>query len=194
MKRIIIAITLLLSMALLVSCTVKQSEEIDKAFQPYQKITFIEAMEEGSYNPGWLHQMKDQLITEYGVSEMTADRLMRDSTVQRCSLEYAGIQEYEGKSYPYAFNAELIIWQIESYYAIFEISNKALVSMDDRVAIVEEGPKESWVEDFPLLKALPIDQSIALTMGSRISFAEEGEDEVGPFTPVATFYISCPRF
>lgn len=193
MKKII-AITLMLGMALLASCAGEKPEAVEKEFQPYQKITFIEAMEDGSYNPSWLRQMKDQLISQYGVNEMTADRLLQDAMVQRCSLEYTGIQEYEEKSYPYAFNAELIIWQIESYYAIFEISNKAITSMDDGVAIVEEGPKESWVEDFPLLKVLPIDQAVALTMGGRISFAEEGKDKVGPFQAIDTFYISCPRF
>lgn len=182
---------LLISLLLLSGCQVKN--EAAQSFHPYQKITQTVQMPQ-AINPDWTEQIKSQLTGDYGLSEVAAEKAIRESEFESCRLEYGASHEYEGRQYPYIFKANLIIWKSASYYAICDISDKTLEPFDDTIKLTVEDPKEPWTEDITLLKVVPIDQAVKLTMGGRASFAGDGEEKIGPFTLVQTFYISAPGF
>ena len=191
MKKVIVALLLLLCSFFIFGCADKNITS--DTFYPYQKIIQLEKLSDAP-DPYFSEQIKRQLIDIYGISEMTSERLIMESKFERCRVEYAASQEYEQEEYPFFFKAEFIIWKSEKFFAICNIYDKKMDTYDEQIKVVAEGPVEPWIDDFTPLKVLPIEQAVELTMGGRVSFTVKGKDNVGPFTLVKTFYISCPSF
>jgi hypothetical protein len=190
MARKFLPVLLILSVIFLYGCADKN--ETLEVFQPYQKMIQLEK-KTNSPDPNWSKEIKRQLIEVYGVSEITSDKLIQEGEFAQHRLEYATNQEYEKQQYPYCLKADFLVWKSNSFYAVCDVYNKKTDSMDEDIKIITEGPNEPWIEkSFKLLDVIPINQAIKITMGSRVSFLKEGAEEVGPFTLVQTFYVSCP--
>lgn len=188
MRKRIIIISLTICMVSLFGCADK-NEPVEE-FHPYQKVMQLEATLE-TPDPNWIEQISQQLINTYDISEMESKKIVQKSRFERCRLEYASIQHYENKQYPYLFRADLVIWKSELYYAICSVNGKAIETCIDSVEMKLEDPEEPWIENLVLPKVLPVDRSTEITMGSRISFIKDGQN-IGPFTVVQTFYVPYP--
>jgi hypothetical protein len=159
-------------------------------FHPHQKMTQLEVSIE-SPDPNWKELIRKQLVNDNDISEKDIEKLFKDSSYERCRVEYASFQEYNGEQYPYRFKAELIIWKSEPYFAVCSIADQSIEAFDGSFELSVEGPKQPWVENLVLPKVLSVGQSLGLTMGSRISFIKDGQKN-GPFTVVQTCYIPYP--
>lgn len=190
MARKFLPIFLMLSIVFLYGCADKN--EALEGFQPYQKMTQLEKNINAS-DPNWSKEIKRQLIEVYGVNDITSDRFIREGEFAQYRLEYATNQEYEKQLYPYCLKADFIIWKSNSFYAVCDVYNKKTEAVDEDTQIIIEGPDEPWIEkSFKPLNVIPINQSIKITMGSRVSFSKEEAEKVGPFTVVQAFYVACP--
>jgi len=172
---------------------VNSSENMsDKHFMPYEKLTLSNKADD-IQNGEWTEKLRMQFIEKKEVSEMTADRLMKNGKFETYKLELAGSQEYDGKTYPYKISADMVLWKSDEYYSICEINNKKIQSYDENIELITEEPLKMWTDDLDVLKIVPTSEVIKFDIGGRVSFKEKGNKEVGPFTIVYSVNFSCPR-
>lgn len=194
MRRLLILMSLIAIFFSLNACgnQVNSSENIrDKQFMPYEKLTLSNEAEDIKSRE-WTEKLRMQLIERKEVSEMTADRLMKNGKFETYKLELAGSQEYDGKTYPYKISADMVLWQSDDYYAICEIDNKKIQSCEKNIQIIKEEPLEMWTDDLELLKTVPTSEVIKFDIGGSASFKEKENKVVGPFTIVYSVNFSCP--
>nr|WP_315021246.1 hypothetical protein [uncultured Aminipila sp.] len=194
MRRLLILIGLIVLVFSLNGCgnEVNSNKKIsDKEFMPYEKLTLSNKVND-IRNGEWTDTLRIQLMETQDISEMNADRLLKNGRFEEYKLELAGSQEYDCKTYPYKISADMVLWQSDDYYAICEINNKKIQSCDENIELITEEPLEMWTDNLEVLKIVKTKDVIQFDIGGRASFKEKENEKLGPFTIVYSVNFSRP--